>query len=68
MLYDKLSNIGFCKDPRTMKTLLQMFKIKRQQETGEINKEQAQSAATMAALKIGLPEHHPVQDSISTEE
>ena len=68
MLYDKLSNIDFCKDPRTMKTLLQMFKIKRQQEMGEMNQEQAQSAATMAALKIGLPENHPAQPSIVPED
>ena len=68
MLYDKLSNIEFCKDPRTMKTLLQMFNIKRQQETGEINQQQAQGAATMAALKIGLPENHPAQPSILPEE
>ena len=68
MLYDKLSNIDFCKDPRTMKTLLQMFKIKRQQEMGEMNQEQAQSAATIKKKKIGLPENHPAQPSIVPED
>ena len=63
-LYEKLTDLEFCKDPRAMKTLLQLFKIKHQQETGKLTKEQAQGAASMAALRVGLPENHPAQSSI----
>ena len=67
-LYAKLTSVDFCQDPRTMKTLLQIFQIKKQQEAGTIDYGKAKEMASVASLKVALPEHHPAQGSIEDQD
>ena len=57
----KLSDHRFCNDKRILSTLMSMFKQRKLMVSGQITEEEARNRVSAAALRLGLPDDHPIQ-------